>query len=135
MRVAESKPSMDDALAHYGVKGMKWGQRKSSSQIRAARGRRAREKGKLVRAVNKHESTDYKSKAEKNKAERALAKQRIDFLNNPDRATAARMTAGETALLALFGSPLAAGAAYAGTRARSVHITSKQAAGDYDKKK
>lgn len=32
MRVSDSKPSLDNALAHYGVKGMKWGVRRQNKE-------------------------------------------------------------------------------------------------------
>lgn len=38
MRVSDSKPSLDTALAHYGVKGMQWGVRKERKEaVKSAR--------------------------------------------------------------------------------------------------
>lgn len=38
MRVLDNKPSLEDALLHYGVKGMKWGVRKDASTAKKANG-------------------------------------------------------------------------------------------------
>jgi hypothetical protein len=35
--VGQDKPTLEDALAHYGVKGMKWGQRKARNRANTAR--------------------------------------------------------------------------------------------------
>ena len=46
-----TKQSLDDVLEHYGIKGMKWGVRRTREQIDRARAKR-REKGKPVTPVS-----------------------------------------------------------------------------------
>ena len=93
--VGDEKPSLDEALAHFGVKGMKWGQRKATGpQIRAARRR-------VINQANKLDD----AKAEGASKEK-IAKMKMEWLQNPDRATAARMTRGEKAVAVMFGGPL-----------------------------
>lgn len=47
----DHKPSLDpDALEHYGIKGMKWGVRRSDEQLARARGKR---KGGVKKKVKK----------------------------------------------------------------------------------
>lgn len=52
--------TIDDVLEHYGIKGMKWGVRRSDEQLARARGRR-KEKGEPVTPTKK--SADAKKAA------------------------------------------------------------------------
>ena len=123
----------DEFLAHYGVKGMKWGHRKKSTEIHAARARVKKAKTALNKQEEKVAYSKPGSSARK-KEQAKYDKMKVDFLNNPDRATSARMTRGETIALAFFTTPVAALAVSGGTHARSAHINSKQLAGEYKKK-
>lgn len=51
MIVVDQKPSLEDALVHYGVKGMKWGKRKRSPAEEAERSRRFKKNAKRTAAV------------------------------------------------------------------------------------
>lgn len=110
----KDKPSLDE-LMHYGVKGMRWGHRKSgisSADIKDARARTA----VRVREVNKAHTAIYKTKNDKDekKAVQTYDKKRMEYLKNPDRATAQRLTTGEKFAIGLLGisgvgTPAAAG--------------------------
>lgn len=99
------KPDLNE-LAHYGVKGMKWGHRKryTSQDIRDARIRNNSRVNGLVRAseeVSYQTSLNPNSKKAK-AAVRDYGKLTADFLKSPDRATALRMTTGEKAVAAIL---------------------------------
>jgi hypothetical protein len=88
----------DDFLAHYGVKGMKWGKRKAARlernrEILSARGRQVEREDKYEQSV-----VDYfnaKTRSGKAKAERAMAENEKKLINSPDAAMAAKLTSGE----------------------------------------
>ena len=113
--------SPDEALAHYGVKGMKWGVRKSkptSSDISKARARVNRD---LATLSNK---ADKVSTAKGTRAKNAALKDVHRFANEAkardDASIASRMTAGEkytVGALTVFTGPVGIiyGAAYKGT--------------------
>jgi hypothetical protein len=128
----------DDFLEHYGVKGMKWGHRKATSgEIHGAR-RRVEAGRKKVNAAEDKMATARTSK------DAAAAKKNFDkvnkeFLNNPDRVTALRLTKGEkwsnAALIVLFpGAGAAAVGGFAVARGTSRNrIARRQASGHYNK--
>lgn len=111
----EEKPSLD-YIAHFGVKGMKWGQRKAArrernAQIKSARQRIATKESEIhahVRAANKAKTT-----AERARHDRLATRKANELFNSPDHLTASRMTTGEkwtTGLLLGGGTALAVGA-------------------------
>lgn len=128
----------DDFLEHYGVKGMKWGHRKpTSSEIVGARRRVAKASRKVDNAEDKM-STAKDAKSAK-AAKKEFDKVNKEFLNNPDRVTALRLTTGEkwshAALAVLFpvaGTAAVAVAGVARGTARS-NIARRQAKGTYNK--
>lgn len=101
----------EEWLAHYGVKGMRWGHRKAPDAVGAASNRPkvtskdihdARERTAVRRrAINAQvdkvnaAAANGASKREFTKEAKTLEKMSVDFLKNPDRATALRMTTGE----------------------------------------
>lgn len=122
-----------DFLEHYGVLGMKWGQRRrkaSTVQIKAARGRVATQSRKVALAEEK--AARIKDPKQRASAEKAAGKLKVSFLNNPDRVISARMTRGEKAAavilgVAFLGVGVAPGVAAIGaTSARSRRIERKQ---------
>lgn len=111
----EQVMDVDAFLAHYGVKGMKWGHRKtySSADIKAARARNAKREGDLLSKAYDVSNTK-KGTAARAKADKAYNKAHTDYLKNPDRATALRMTKGEKIAVAVIaatgvGAPAAVG--------------------------
>lgn len=124
----EEKPSPED-VEHYGVLGMKWGQRKKATgrEIRGAQRRIGEKQNKLFDAQDAYK----KNRTAKGKA--ALEKQTKDFLNDPDRAIATRLTRGEKATLAIISGPLGL-ATIAAVSAGNRVIERKQEDGSYNRK-
>lgn len=102
----------DYELVHYGVKGMKWGQRRADKQNAKAEKKAAREKEDTAigearaRQVGRSGKIDQKhNKAieafvtgDKAKSDRLMGqaqKMEADALNHPDQATATKLTSGE----------------------------------------
>lgn len=135
----DEKPSLDD-LEHHGVKGMHWGQRKARAtgpEIRTARSKVHLEADKVRQQAKKAKQAAGTKSASRENAK--LSKMKVDFLNNPDRATAARMTRGEkfaSILLTGVASPLTVVSvgAIAGSSARARTIEKRQQTGYYNKK-
>lgn len=102
--------NLDDVLAHYGVLGMKWGQRKkaTTADIHAARrsvGQAQRQYGHLEDKMT-YGTTENKAKnAQLEKQMKALDEH---FMKDPQRAIATRMTRGEKAALLLLTGPIGA---------------------------
>jgi len=119
----ELKPPLDEALEHYGVKGMKWGVRRSQAQLDRAAGRKrttvkervAKSKAKTAetkdararvaskeRQLNRQVDRVNLAEAGKKQADEylKLEKMSVDFLKDPDRSTALRLTTGEKAAMA-----------------------------------
>lgn len=144
----DHEPEVEDFLAHYGVKGMRWGHRRekvSSSDIKAARRRVDHQTGKDFDKLGKIEDRYHSAKTPgaRAKAEKDLKNeenaQRMAHLKNPDRATAMRMTRGEKVALVLIGGLLTGGAPAIGYGAARLAtrkvVEKKQRTGAYDKKK
>jgi hypothetical protein len=88
----DEKPSLED-LVHHGVKGQKWGVRKShpsTSEIHAARQRQEK------RITQLHSAKTPQRKA-------AITKK---LNTNEDNVTAARMTLGEKVTTTMLGGPV-----------------------------
>lgn len=117
----EEKPPLDDALLiHYGVSGMRWGIRKhyTGGQIRVAR----RSATRTRMAVQ-----DAKAKVRAGEASKeTLAQAKLAHLNNPDRATAARITRGEMAVSAILLTPATTMGLITGSQVKSRLIESRQ---------
>lgn len=128
----------EETLAHYGVMGMKWGRHRAQANgvdIRAARGRVATQRKKLDSAHSKAQNTADKGKREA--ALKEVGKMKADFLKNPDRVIASRMTRGEKQLSIGLGILTGVGivpavAVIAGTSAASRRIERKQEKGKYN---
>lgn len=128
------KPGLDE-LEHFGVKGMKWGVRnkpqagrgftlkpgKSTGEIRVAR-RNVRAAAKASR----HEKVQFiKGKSSMDK----VHQKKLEFLMHPDRPTAARLTRGETATIAILGMGVGGLGALGASQANSRLIKSRQQEG------
>jgi len=130
----EEKPTLNNAMIHYGVLGMKWGvtrQQARGGDIRAARARLVLERQKVKQAKRKvSEASTAKDKA-------AAAQKHVDLkmglLNNSDRVIASRLTTGEKVATALLFSPVGAAALIGTTSATSRRIEYKQDKGKYTK--
>jgi 2-phosphoglycerate kinase len=121
----EEKPPLDEALLeHFGVKGMKWGVRKSrptSNDIRGARAMDASRRRSIAAQVDK---TNLASGKAQDREAKKLSDMSMDYLKNPDRATALRLTKGEKVALTILavGVPGIGTAAAAGTAASRVLV-------------
>jgi hypothetical protein len=128
-------------LAHHGVKGMKWGTRKSGSEINRESNRRlirkaptSRDRAQEIRKARARSNLKFQNYADApNKATKAKLKK--VYLKDPDRATGLRLTRGEKVVAGiLLGSgvatvPIAVGlGVQVGVRR---HIQKKQARGGY----
>ena len=132
----------DEFLAHYGVKGMRWGHRKSAPGAGAG-GMTRHQRNEIRNRVNAQQlrsnvaSTKAALTVGKNrKAKKEAAhKQRLEYLRNPDRVTAATMTRGEKLFYAAFtsatASPLAATTGILATNAYANRVEYKQKHGMY----
>ncbi|AWN06111.1 hypothetical protein SEA_MIEK_8 [Streptomyces phage Miek] len=120
-------------LAHYGVKGMKWGVRKGQSgkEIRAARRRVHSQRVQLDAKEDKVDSL-ARGTAQRSRAEKDLEKASKEFLKNPDRVTAARTTKGEKIAAVLIAGPIGL-TAVAATSVNTRVIDYKQRSGAYDR--
>ncbi|SRR5213080_4290958 len=128
----QDKPDLDDTLLeHFGIKGMRWGVRKAPAAGRGFTLKPGRSTGEVrvarrnVRAVGR---ASMKEKAKfvvgKSSMEKVHEK-KLTFLMHPDRSTAARLTRGETAALAILGQPALIGV----TQLNSRLIESRQREG------
>lgn len=123
----------DEAIAHYGVAGMKWGKTRAKANgydIRAARTRVQGDKMTLDRAKSK--AAKLKDPKERAKAQKDVGKLKAKVLNNPDRVIAARLTRGEKALVLILAPAFGEGL-IAGTSATSRRIERKQELGKYNR--
>lgn len=139
-----TKPSLEDALEHHGVKGQKWGVRRAEKlhaqgqklQAKASNPKNSNRKNKNLQiklarnnvAARSHEINQLsraadkaKTPQERRKYDAMAAKKTASLLNHPDSITATRMTTGEKVASAiLIGGTVAAagarGAAQAGGR-------------------
>lgn len=128
----EVNPPLDDALAHVGVKGMKWGVRKkraTSDQIREARVKVRNQESQINKQASRVDNAKTaKSRAAAQKKHHEMS---MSYLKSPDRETASRLTTGEKVALAVIavGIPgpgtLGAGA-YAGLSIGSNRSVRKQ---------
>lgn len=135
--------TLDEILAHHGVKGMHWGVRRSgvkadAYEIRSARSRLSAKANEYHQAKHNIRKAGARGSAERAMAKEKVAKLKTEFYKNPDRVTATRMTKGEKAAALILGAPTGFVGTAAGIAARSAisrHIEKKQARGGYDKKK
>lgn len=121
----EEKPSLEDALEHYGVKGMHWGVRKKrdsgggepkadshSSQIKDARIKLQSRTNEINRTTDRLNIASAKGSGASDKQIQALVKQYhkqvAAYDNDPARALAVRLTTGEKVASILLLGPVAA---------------------------
>lgn len=101
---------VDDFLAHFGVKGMKWGKRKQAvlaadAKILEARSNQKARKARVSKSISELDKFDVSkgpwSKAEK-RAQKKAEQEYFDSINDirmtPDKKTAALKTSGEKAV-------------------------------------
>lgn len=123
---------MSDEIIHYGVKGMKWGVRKAAS-TREVYGARARLQVKQNEfATQKRAVRKAKSPTAKANQKAKLDRMKIDFLNDPDRVTASRMSTGEKVAATILAGPIGIGAAGVASYTSRV-IDARQRSGFYNK--
>ena len=112
MTPAQEFETPAEALAHYGVKGMKWGvtntdrakaavgrSKPTSDEIRSARAKIASKERRLNSQIDK---TNLASGKKQTQEAKKLADMSTDYLKDPDRATALRMTNGEKVVMGLL---------------------------------
>lgn len=112
----ELKPPLDEAMEHYGVKGMKWGVRRSESQLARARGdkppsrskqiKTARKKVLSKRAQEQKNAPSLKAKASIALLGEASKHLSDEYLSDPDRLKAFQKTTGEKVAAVLTGETL-----------------------------
>ena len=121
------KMGIDDFLAHYGVKGMRWGVRKDKEKTWQQEDRELRKKLKdqkftkdeilTARANQKVRAAAYQREVDKSKRDPetglllytdAVHKVATDWSKSPDRYTANRKTAGEKFVATLLAGPVGA---------------------------
>lgn len=127
----EGEPSNE--LVHYGVKGMKWGVRKavSTREVYGARARLQVKQNEI--ADQKRNVRKAKSATAKTNQKTKLDKMKVDFLNDPDRVTASRLSTGEKVVATIFAGPVGIGAAGVASYASRV-IDARQRTGHYNAK-
>lgn len=124
----QEKPTLDDlAIQHFGVLGMRWGIRRHATggEIRVARRSVARTK----MAVEDAKANVRAGLA----AKETIAQAKLAHLNNPDRATAARITRGEMAVSTILLTPAPALVLITGSQFKSRAIESRQKVGYYNR--
>ena len=147
----------DDILAHYGVKGMRWGHTKASDgsggsgvagnfkkkptsdQVKVARENLQRQALDIRAAKRDARTTTGKDTVERAIKNQEIRQMKADFLNNPDRITATYLTNGEKVVMGIMataGAPIGGTGSVIGNAAgRAYHrklIAKKQATGAYD---
>lgn len=104
-------PLTPGLLAHYGVKGMKWGERKAkptSAEIVDARIRQESRQRRVNRAADDLNATSYvHNKRIQQQAARNYARAKREYDTSEDRVTASHMTKGEKIATAILTGPLA----------------------------
>lgn len=108
----DNKPSLEDAIAHYGVKGMKWGVRKKSS-TRGPTSKEIKRARQVVISKRNKEFVNAKGvRAKTSIAMLGEASKHLtdDYRATPERTIAFRMTQGEKAATALLSLPTFGGA-------------------------
>lgn len=97
MTIAGIEPG-EDWLAHYGKKGMKWGERKAVRQAQDANIRTARAKQEIRKSeLNTLSMKRLQARSTKGKEhlDRKISDKNFELKNHPDAATAAKLTTGE----------------------------------------
>ena len=92
---------VDEFLAHYGVRGMKWGQRKATIS-------KARQQTIETIIPNKHKELRKISEGSGTRAEKRSARKQVnkDYRNNETVRTAITMTRGEQVAATLLAGPI-----------------------------
>jgi len=122
----EGRPSLEE-ISHSGVKGMKWGRRKSGTGPSSAPNetRQIHDARDRVHAQGKAIKKQRKVVKKTGRGQNDLAKMEISLLRNPDRVTAAKLTKGEDFANLFLGGPVKAGWERIGSEATQ-HIIKKQ---------
>lgn len=96
----------EDFLEHYGVKGMKWGQRGRSSQIQQARKRQGAKARKFQKAEDEALTAHDKGPKAYAAAKAKADKLKQEFNDSPDRPISMKMTMGEAAVSLMLLGPI-----------------------------
>lgn len=105
MTIIEQKMSLDEALQHFGVKGMQWGVRREqrrgrNQQIKDAR-RRITTQTREINVIDR-QARKAKTASERAKLDALSTKKASALFNSPDHTTANRMTTGEKFVMGLL---------------------------------
>jgi hypothetical protein len=105
MIVGDDKPSLEE-LYHYGVMGMKWGQRKKATGADIYKARRQVNAYRTVRAIaTQRRNESAAGSKERDRMEKTLERIEKDYEKDPARAIAVRMTRGEKFAAGLLALP------------------------------
>ena len=103
--IPTEKPGTPEELAHYGVKGMKWGVRRQTRRQANADFKKKFSTAEARRTeIMRARASVARDKANVDFAPTLAARKAANqvYLNNPDRATALRLTRGEKVVTAIL---------------------------------
>lgn len=76
-----STQDLEDVLAHYGIKGMKWGVRRSEAQLERARNRKSKKKDKPARLSEDAAIAEAAKKQARDRGTKSLTNKQLEQVN------------------------------------------------------